>query len=190
MAEVMKGVIQAIETRSVAGGKTAYGIKVAGTTYGAGLYAPKAKEGDYVQFTVDDSRGYKNVERGTLKVLPNKPTDHQEAPAYNVKSYPSKQGAGGSSFDARQDAISRQAASNTALAYLTLQQAAGCLPLPSKKADIAEALDALLKETTVAFYEQNTGVTWKDIGPKKKDSGDESSGDEEESSDPADEQWD
>lgn len=184
MAEVMKGVIQAIETRSVAGGKTAYGIKVAGTTYGAGLYAPKAKEGDYVQFTVDDSRGYKNVERGTLKVLPNKPTDHQEAPAK-----PAYNKTGGSSFDARQDAISRQAASNTALAYLTLQQAAGCLPLPSKKADIAEALDALLKETTVAFYEQNTGVTWKDIGPKKDAAGGDEA-EEGEAADPADEAWD
>lgn len=183
MAEVMKGVIQAIETRSVAGGKTAYGIKVAGTTYGAGLYAPKAKEGDYVQFTVDDSRGYKNVERGTLKVLPNKPTEHQEAPAKTGYSKPAS-----SSFDARQDAISRQAASNTALAYLTLQQAAGCLPLPAKKADIATALDALLKETTVAFYEQNTGVVWKDIGPKKGEAADES--DEQETADPADESWD
>jgi hypothetical protein len=183
MAEVVKGVIQAIESRSVAGGKTAFGIKVGGTTYGAGLFKPKANEGDYVQFTVDDSRGYKNVERGTLKVLPNKPTEHSEAPA--KASYKS---AGSNSFDARQDAISRQAASNTALAYLTLQQAAGCLPLPAKKADIATALDALLKETTVMFYEQNTGVTWKDIAPKKESA--EAEGEEEEVADPEDQAWD
>jgi hypothetical protein len=177
----MKGVVQAIETRSVAGGKTAYNIKVGGKSYGAGLYAPKCKEGDYVEFTVDDSRGYANVERGTLKVLPFKPTEHAEAPA---KTYTGKSAT--NSFDARQDAISRQAASNTAIGYLTLLQAAGGLPLPAKKADIAEALDALLKETTVAFYEQNTGVAWKDIAPKKA-SGDEDG--EEEADEPADEEW-
>lgn len=181
MSQTIKGVVQTIESRSVAGGRTAYNVKVGGKGYGAGLYAPKCKEGDYVEFVVDDSRGYANIERGTLKVLPNKPTEHSDAPA---KSYTPK--AASNSFDARQDAISRQAASNTALAYLTLQQAAGCLPLPSKKADVQEALDALLKETTVMFYEQNTGVAWKDIAPKKA-SDDE--GGEEEADEPADEEW-
>lgn len=183
MSNVVKGVVQAIESRSVAGGKTAYNVKVGGKGYGAGLYAPKCKEGDYVEFTVDDSRGYANVERGTLKVLPYKPTEHADAPA--AKAYSGSK-TGASSFDARQDAISRQAASNTAIGYLTLLQAAGGLPLPAKKGDIATAMDALLKETTVAFYEQNTGVAWKDIAPNKEES---DSSDDGEASDPADEEW-
>ena len=46
---VVSGVIQQIQTRSVSGGtKTAYDIYVNGQKYGAGLFAPKAKEGDYV----------------------------------------------------------------------------------------------------------------------------------------------
>lgn len=179
----VKGVIQEIQTKSVAGGRTAYGVVVGGQAYGAGLYAPKAKVGDYVEFGVDESRGYKNIERNTLKVLPYKPSPEEKAAAAAPVSKPAA-----SSYDARQDAISRQAASNTALAYLQLQQAVGALPLPSKKADVAQALDALLYETTVMFYEQNTGVKWKDIGPKKAADSDEG-GEEEEASDPEDQPW-
>lgn len=179
MSEV-SGVIQEIATRSVAGGKTAYNLIVGGQSYGAGLYAPKAKVGDYVTFSVDESRGYKNVERGTIKVSANKPANYSEPPA--AKPAAAK---GGTPYDARQDAISRQAASNTAISYLQLQQATGALALPAKKADQMVALDAILKKFTEHFYEQNTGVAWKDIGPKR----DTDDGSDEEADEPADERW-
>src|SRR5688572_27328879 len=180
MSEV-SGIVQDIQTKSVAGGKTAYNIVVGGQSYGAGLYAPKCKVGDFVTFGVDESRGYKNVERNTLKSSANKPANYVEPET--PKAAPAK--SGGSPYDARQDAISRQAASNTAIGFLTLLQSAGALPLPAKKGDMQVAMDALLKKQTEFFYEQNTGVKWKDIGPTKDEESDDTSDD----SDPADENW-
>lgn len=171
----VSGVIQAIETRSVAGGKTAYSIRVAGESYGAGLYAPKAKEGDYVTFGLDESRGYKNVERGTLKVG-KKPAGEPAASTYVA---PVKGG-----FDARQDAISRQAASNTAIAFLELAVKAEALALPKTKRQ--EALETYLHKYEQMFYERNTGVAWKDISPNKAE---ESEEEEAEVETPDDEQW-
>lgn len=174
----VSGVIQAIETRSVAGGKTAYSIRVAGESYGAGLYAPKAKEGDYVTFGLDESRGYKNVERGTLKV--GKAPAGAAAAAQQAATYTAPKGG----FDARQDAISRQAASNTAIAFLELAVKAEALALPKTKRQ--EALETYLHKYEQMFYERNTGVAWKDISPNKAE---ESEEEEAEVETPDDEQW-
>lgn len=173
----ISGVIQAIETRSVAGGKTAYSIRVGGESYGAGLYAPKAKEGDYVTFGLDESRGYRNVERGTLKV--GKAPKGEAAPAAATYAAPK------SGFDARQDAISRQAASNTAIGFLELLLKAEALPLGKTKRQ--EAVETMLHKYEQEFYERNTGVAWKDISPNKKEDVEE--GEEEEVETPDDAQW-
>lgn len=179
MSSVISGVIQAIETRDVSGGKKAYSIRVGGEAYGAGLYAPKAKEGDYVTFNLDESRGYKNVERGSLKVG-KAPAGAAAAPA--ASTYVAPKGG----FDARQDAISRQAASNTAISFMELLFKAEALPLGKTKRQ--EAMETLLHKYEQEFYERNTGVAWKDISPNKKDDVDE--GEEaEEVETPDDAQW-
>lgn len=157
MSEVT-GVIQAIKERSLNNGKKAYDIQVAGDWYGAGLYAPKAKEGDYVTFRVAYNGNFKNVERNSLKVSANKQTD--AAPVANVR-------AAVSSFDARQDTISRQAASNTAVAWITLLHAAGALPAPKTKGSAQATLDMIRAQYEKEFYESNTGVEWKSISPSR-----------------------
>lgn len=179
----VSGIIQDIQTRSVAGGKTAYNLVVGGESYGAGLYAPKAKVGDYVTFGVDESRGYKNVERGTLKV--GKAPAGASAPA-PVASAKQTFSAGG--FDARQDAISRQAASNTAIAFLDFLVKADALALPKTKRQ--EAAETYLHKYEQMFYERNTGQTWKDISPNKKDDEEYAdAGEDEELADPQDDNW-
>lgn len=181
MSETIRGIVQEIQTRQVAGGKTAYNIKVGGDSYGAGLFAPKCKQGDYVTFTLDDARGYKNVERGTLKV--GKAPAGEPAPA---ASSPAPKGSY-NSFDSRQDAISRQAASNTAIAFLNLLAANDALGLPAsgKKGTKQEAMEALLHKYEAEFYERNTGVAWKDISPNKS----AASEDAEEEAEPEDQAW-
>lgn len=151
------GVIQEIQKRSVSGGRTAYNIVVAGESYGVGLYPPKAKEGDYVKFDVDEARGYKNVARNSLKVSTKAPPAEAVAEA---KATAGKQ-------DAKQDIIERQSAANTAVAFLAVAQAADALGLPKTdaKGKRLEALEALFKKYTTALYEQNTGKEWKDIAP-------------------------
>lgn len=166
MAEIT-GVVQEIETRSVAGGKTAYNVRVGGESYGAGLYAPKCKVGDYVKFGLDESRGYKNIERNTLKVSANKPP--AEALAAAAATAP-QQNSQGMSVDARQDVISRQSATNSALAFLTLLTTNDAMGLPAAtaKGKRVEVIESMLHQYEKEFYERNTGLAWKDISPKPK----------------------
>lgn len=177
MSEV-SGVIQSIDARSVAGGKTAYDIVVAGQRYGAGFFQPKVKVGDYVTFTAAINGNFKNVERGTLKASAYKPEAADAAPASGARPAV-KQAV--SSFDARQDAISRQAASNTAIAWVGFLHSAGALPVGSKsKGALQAALDTIREEYEKSFYERNTGVEWKDISPNPQvaeDSEDSDAGD-------------
>ncbi len=179
------GVVQEIRAKPVAGGKVAYDLVVGGDAYGAGLYAPKAKVGDYVQFELDDSRGYKNVGRNSLKVSANKAP--AEAVAAAAASMPAKSSTGGS-VDHRQDTISRQAATNTAIAFMNILVATDSLGLPKTdtKGKRMEVLETLLNKYTQEFYESNTGVAWKDIGPNKKG---EAGASEAEADTPADSEW-
>lgn len=183
------GVIQEIRSKSVAGGKTAYDIVVAGQTYGYGLYPPKAKEGDYVKFEVDESRGYKNVSRNSLKVSANKPP--AEAVAEATSTAPKKNTVG-ESFDSRQDSIMRQSSMNYAIQYLGVLATAGALSVPStNKGKGQEYMDTLRKKYIQEFYEANTGLAYKDISPNKSEAAD---GAEEEAPfdtdpAPADDEW-
>jgi hypothetical protein len=187
MAEIT-GVVQEIKTRSVSGGKTSYDLVVGGQAYGAGLYAPKCDVGDYVKFELDDSRGYKNVGRNTLKVSKNKPP--AEAVAEAAATAPKKSTTGGS-FDTRQDTISRQAAMNTAIQFMVLaasQEALG-LPAAGAKGKRLETLEGMLHKYTQEFYETNTGVKWMNISPTTKDEAATEAAAPEEVAAPADSEW-
>ena len=157
MSEVT-GVIQKIDSRKVANGtKTAYDVYVAGQKYGAGLFAPKVKEGDYVTFTANKGQYGWDIERGTLKVSANKPSPAETKAAVSKAV---------GSFDARQDAISRQAASNTAISWIEVLLSAGAITIPTTKKGQAQAiLDTIRVEYEKKFYEANTGNEWKDISP-------------------------
>lgn len=159
------GVVQEIQVKDVAGGKKAYNIVVAGQAYGAGLYAPKCKVGDYVKFELDEARGYKNVGRNSLKV--NQKGAPPEAVAEAAATAGVAKDAGGG---AKQETIERQSASNTAVAFLAVAQAADALGLPASgtKGKKLEALDILLEKYTSYFYERNTGKEWKDLVTKKE----------------------
>lgn len=188
MANTVTGVVQEIQKRSVAGGKTAYNIVVAGKSYGAGLYAPKCSEGDYVKFDVDESRGYANVARNSLKVSANKPP--AEAVAEAQASAPKQNSAGGS-VDSRQDSILRQSSMNYAIAYLAVLAQAGALAVPSTKGKQQEYVDLLRKKYTQEFYEANSGVAYKDISPNqvKVDEAGEEEAPFDEADAPADSEW-
>lgn len=195
MAQV-KGVVQAIESREVSGGRTAYSLRVGGESYGAGLFKPKCKEGDYVTFEEERNGNYKNVARNSLKVSDYKPTaEDTPAPAKQVGSK-----SAGVDWDAkakadaeRQDTISRQASSNSAIAFMQVMSANDALGLPkaTAKGAQAKALTALLRKLEVEFYERNTGKTWVDISPKQKQETEQADGeDEQEDGASSDEGWD
>lgn len=160
MSEI-SGIVQEIQTRPVMNGqKTAYDLVVGGQKYGAGLFAPKCKVGDYVTFTRGERNGFAEVAARTLRVG-KAPDGEQAAP-------PVSRSAGGvPSFDKKQDAISRQAASNTAIAFMQLLAAQDALPVPASKSkgDKQAVLETLLQGYEKRFYEANTGQVWKDVSP-------------------------
>jgi hypothetical protein len=180
------GVVQEIRAKPVAGGKIAYDVVVGGEGYGAGLYAPKCKQGDYVQFELDDSRGYKNVARNTLKVSKNKAP--AEAVAVAASTLPPRASTG-ALVDSRQDVISRQAALNSALQFLAVLASTDSLGLPKTdtKGKRMEALETMLTKYQQDFYENNTGVKWKDISPSRKEEAEATASDESDA--PADSEW-
>lgn len=167
MAEIT-GIIQELRTRDVSGGKKAYNIVVGGQEYGCGLYAPKAKVGDYVKFELDESRGYKNVGRNSLKVSTHKPPAEAIAEASNTKPVAS---TAGGTVDMKQEVVSRQSALNSAIAFMAILQSADALGLPASntKGKRQEVLEAMLNQYMVEFFERNTGTAYRDLSPKKKD---------------------
>lgn len=161
---IVTGVVQSV-TKVQRGANEMADIQVAGQRYGAGLTRYlKCKEGDYVTFEVEENGNFKNVKRNTLRVSKNKPPAEalEEAKATATK---------GNSFDQRQDAISRQAASNTAIAWLSFLQTAEAINIPATQAKTKGGsmayLDTLRREYEKEFYEANTGNVWKSIAPNK-----------------------
>ena len=199
MAQV-KGVVQAIEQKEVSGGRTAYSLRVGGQSYGAGLFKPKCSEGDYVTFEEERNGNYKNIARNSLKVSDYKPTP-EDTPAPTTTS---SKASGGMTKDQywenkekldleRQDVISRQSSSNSAIAFMQIMSANDALGLPKStaKGAQAKALTALLRKLEVEFYERNTGKVWVDITPNQKQENEQADGeDEQEDGASSDEGWD
>lgn len=180
------GVIQSITTRSTRAGDMA-DISVAGQRYGAGLVKYlKCKEGDYVTFEVEENGNFKNVTRNSMKVSKNKPPADAVAEA---KATASK----GGGFDARQDAISRQAASNTAIAWLDLLRQMEAINITAtqakSKGGVMSYMDTLRREYEKEFYEANTGNEWKSIAPNKDKEEAYEGAEEESASDADDTPW-
>lgn len=188
MSNQVTGVVQQVVSKSVSGGKTAYDITVAGKSYGYGLYPPKAKEGDYVKFDVDDSRGYPNVARNSMKVSANKAP--AEAMAEAQSTAPKKSSTGGS-FDSKQETISRQSALNSAIAFMQVLSANDALGLPAAtaKGKRQEALESMLAKYTQELYESNTGVKWTDITPTAASKAAAPADEEDVEEAPADSEW-
>lgn len=123
-----------------------------GNKVGAGKFKPKgAEEGEYYKYEFTVNGNFKNLTAGSLSKQ-DKPAGVSAAPA--TKSYGSYGG------DQRQTVISKQAALNSALTFVTLLNAAGALPIAKKELTTDKAADALLgvvDHYTDVFYKQSTG---------------------------------
>ena len=153
MAETT-GIVNAIETREGNFGPQVR-VNVSGTWYDYGKFAPRGiKEGDTVKvtFTTND-RGYHKIERnGLVQVSAGTPATQ---PVVN---------SGGASkptyVDNRQDTISKQAAANTAIAFVDLLIKHGGIKLPAKAADAYAIISGAVSQESVRFFKENTGGTW------------------------------
>lgn len=158
MSGQVKGRVNEVPSFTTKTGKQAFSVVVDGKKYSAGFDKPKCNPGDIVEFTIEMNGQYANVAKHSLRVLP----PDAAAPSSNV--VPMRAGGG---YDTRQDVISRQAATNTALEFLRLADSVGALPFAktAKAEEKLTALEALTAQYTAHFYETNTGVVFKDISP-------------------------
>ena len=129
-----------------------YNIKVGGEYYSIGKYAPRGiGQGDNVEFEIEYNGNFKNVAKGTLRKL-----EASVAPPTST----SKSFKAASSFDDRQDVISKQAALNTALAFLEFAKANETLPVPKQKNAGYGYLKTIWLKEAAELYELNTGKVW------------------------------
>lgn len=152
MAQI-QGFVTAINEKQTQFGPM-YDIVVGGTKYGVGKFAPKGiAQGDYVQFDGVQKGQYWNVAPGSLS--------KKEKPA-GVSAAPAPTSGGGGGYDKRQETISKQAALNSALNFVTLLQAADALPVAkSAKTDKrADLVKQVVLEYTAEFYHMATGETY------------------------------
>lgn len=150
----VQGLVADIEARDTKVG-TMYNFKVNGESYGAGKFPPKnIKVGDYIEFNVTMNGNYKNMDtRSATKI--DKPSGEQ------VQASRAATSASNSSADAKQEVISKQAARNTAVAFMAVLGTAGALPVAAsaKPATRYEALTGVLNQLTEEFYNYSQGKT-------------------------------
>lgn len=163
----VEGYVQKIETKPTSTGKTMYNVSVNGKRYGAGLYPPKFKEGDFISFTATKNGNFDNMETRTVtqKTPPAGMVPQPAAPSVQSS-------VGGGNWDTRQDIISKQAALNSAQHMVEILVTAGAvvgLDKAKTPADKMSLLNALVDEYTADYYFQNTGREL-DLKPREIDS--------------------
>jgi hypothetical protein len=123
-----------------------------GDRVGAGKFKPKGIEAkDYVEYDVIQKGNFLNLKPGSLSK--KDPPAGTTAPAAKPGFVPSA--------DKRQETISKQAALNSALAFVQLLQAAEALPMAktTKQSDKADIVLGIVNRYTELFYHQSTGGT-------------------------------
>lgn len=140
-----------IEKRDTAAGVMTDFFFSDGNKVGAGKFPPKfATEGEYYAYDFVEKGQYKNLVAGSLKGLP-KPQGvaapaAAKAPAVSY----------GKSSET-QETISRQAAANTAIAYLKILVDTDSLPVAkAAKAKKADLMDEILREYMDKFHRWST----------------------------------
>ena len=115
-----------------------YSVKLPDGWYGTGTKtAPSLKQGDMIKFEYSMNGQYKNLDIKTLVKLDSAPAGDTQPKSTWV---PEKD---------RQKSIIFQSSRKDAIEIIKTAQAAGCLALPTKKADQFDALLALVDELTV-----------------------------------------
>ena len=153
MSNQITGTVEVVNSKEGQYG-TMWSVKVNGDWYGVGKYQPKCREGDTVTFDFTFKGNYKNMDTKTLKVTSG------DAGAAIKSTAPASVGGGSAGYvDNRQEVISKQAALNSAIAFMQLLHAEGGIPLAAtvKGGKREGALRELLQQYTCEFYEQATG---------------------------------
>lgn len=141
-----------------------------GDKIGAGSFAPKGfQAGDYVEYEYDVKGTYKNLKPGSLsKIAAPAGVTQAAAPAPTVA-------APTVSYDSRQTIISKQAALNSAIAYVNILAHTDSIPGITKSLATDKKADVILEvvnQFTADFYKQSTGEVFPELSDSAASSGD------------------
>lgn len=174
MSDFVKGKVTEILERETSIG-TMYDLVINGQKYGAGKYEPKVKVGQYVKAPIKQNGKYANI-FGKIVVIS---ADEAGPPPAAAPS------GGGRSYqandDKRQEIISRQAARNTAVAFMQILVDKDAVPIPASAKTPAqrfEVLNTFLDGLTVRFNDFALGKTTGDEDVKADDSEEDEGSDE------------
>lgn len=173
----VEGYVQTIDTVPTKTGKTMYNVRVNGVKYGAGMYPPKFKQGDFISFTSSMNGNFNNMETRTVTV--KQPPAGMSPPQATSAGYNGALGqnpprANSQGWDDRQDAITKQSSRNSALAMVKLLFDAGGIPGLDKAktpADKMQTINSLVDEYTKDYYFQVAGkeLELADVGQSAPD---------------------
>lgn len=146
-----KGVVEKIGEFKSASGATMYNLTISGDRFGFGSNKPNCNEGDTIEFEYEQKGQYKNGNSKSVTVV--------------AKSAGPVSSGGGSygKTPATQTTISKQAALNSALAFVNILVAAEAVPGVTKTAKAEDKygiLESLVVEKTHEYYAQSTGAEW------------------------------
>jgi hypothetical protein len=130
--------------------------------YGAGFDAFAFKEGDTVSFSWVAKGNFKNVTKGSMVAASG------AAPSAAPQAQSSAPAPAGRPSNT-QVAIQYQASRNAAIAFVELAATLDAVPLPAKKGDRFDALQALVDDVTTSYHigtdtvVKNGGVSFEEM---------------------------
>ncbi len=156
MSNSISGVVELVNSKEGQYGMM-WSVKVNGEWFGAGKFEPRCARGDNVTFDFTFKGNYKNMDTKTLKVVSGAGASRDPSTGAAGATRPAA--ATTPYVDNRQEVISKQAALNSAIAWMNLLHAEGGIPIPAtiKTGKREGALRELLNQYTSEFYEQATG---------------------------------
>jgi hypothetical protein len=173
----VKTVVQSISDKKY-NGKTFYSFKGQdGVWYGTGTRTPP-ETGAYVEFeALPNDKGF--LQASNIVRLPNTAAAVSSGPRVAAAAVKGAQKASGNKDDywankeirdvTVQKRIEIQSCRNSALTFISQLLQAEAIPVPTKKAEREEYLQALLKRYTTQFLEENNGETQPVSEPEKTD---------------------
>lgn len=143
-----KGIVEDVRAYDTKFGKM-YSVILEGESYGTGKEPPKVNAGDQVEFEFSYNGKYRNIDmKSGIKVTGRAPAQGHKTAAASLRN------------DDRQTIISKQAALNSALAFVDMLLKAEAVPGITKTAKAEQKygiLEALVLDRADFFYKLNTG---------------------------------
>jgi len=160
MSEFIKGKVTKVGSRETKFGAM-YFMEVGGQQIGVGKYAPKVNEGDYIRVPIERNGNYVNLAKGGK---PEKVADTGDSSPTSAATMGNARAP--YNDDKRQEVISRQAARNTAMQFLTLLVAQDGVAFPKTATPDKRAaiLRAHLEKLTEEFNNYALGKAPTDSG--------------------------